>query len=81
MGEVIFGILQLIGLFVGRWLLPRISGGQLIIMPQDAAIHLDRLAPYARLPNGKIGVDADLVGTLLAVSFVVAIVGLCCLIL
>ena len=81
MSELICGVLQVVGLFAGKWLLPRVSGGLLIVMPKDAAIDPFRLAPYARLPDGKIGVDGLLVGSLLAAFFIFAIVGFCCLIL
>ncbi|MBI5260340.1 MAG: hypothetical protein HY852_00810 [Bradyrhizobium sp.] len=81
MGELIISVLQVVGLFTGRWLLPKVSGGRIILMPDDAPIGLFPLAPYARLPNGKIGVDGVFVGTLLAMLFLIAMVGLCCLIL
>ena len=66
MGEAILGVLQLIGLFTGKWLLPRVSGGRLILMPRDAPSEPFRLAPYKRLPNGQIGVDVLFFATLAA---------------
>jgi len=82
MGELVFEILKLIGFFAGRWLLPRLSRGRLIVMPKDAVV--DRsylLAGFARMPDGRIGVDGHFVGTLLALFLVIAAIGLCCLFL
>ena len=81
MGEAIFSVLQVVGLFAGGWLLPLLSGGRLIVVPRNTVVDPSRLAPWARMPDGKIGVDGLLVGTLAAVVFLFAIVGLCCLIL
>jgi hypothetical protein len=66
MGEIIFSVLQLIGLFTGKWLPPLEPGGRLILMPRDAPSEPFRLAPYKRLANGQIGVDALLVATVAA---------------
>jgi hypothetical protein len=79
MGELIFGVLQIIGLFLGKWLLPRVSGGRLIMMPKDALSEPWRLAPYERLPNGQIGVDTDFFSALAAILLLIIFVGLCCL--
>lgn len=81
MGEAIFAVLQVIGLFTGKWLLPRLSGGRLILMPRDASSEPFRLAPYKRLSNGQIGVDADFFMPFAAFFYVIVIVGLCCLFL
>lgn len=80
MGELALSVLQLVGLFVGRWLLPRLSGGLLIVMPKDTIV-TTRLAPYARLPDGTIGVDGQLVGLILALLFLIVVIGLSCLLL
>ena len=45
MGELIFAGLQLIGLLLGKWLLPRISGDRLILTPRDAPSIPYRLRP------------------------------------
>jgi len=81
MGEFIFSVLQLLGLFTGKWLLPRLSGGRLILMPRDVPLEPFRLAPYKRLSNGQIGVDANFFVPLAAFSYVIVIIGLCCLFL
>ena len=81
MGEFIFAVLQLVGLFTGKWLLPRVSGGRLILMPLDAPSEPFRLSPYKRLPNGQIGVDRLFFTSLAALFYVIVIVGLCCLFL
>ncbi len=81
MNDLVFSVLQLIGLFTAKWLLPRISGGRLILMPKDAPSQPLRFAPYARLPNGRIGVDVFFAAALGAIFYTIAIVGLCCLLL
>jgi hypothetical protein len=81
MGEALFSVLQLIGWFTGKWLLPRVSGGRLILMPRDAPSESFRLAPYKRLPNGQIGVDVLFFASLAALFYLFVIVGLCCLFL
>jgi hypothetical protein len=81
MGEALFSVLQLIGLFTGKWLLPLVSGGRLILMPRDVTSEPFRFAPYKGLANGQIGVDALLVATLASLFYVILIVGLCCLFL
>jgi hypothetical protein len=40
MGEALFGVLQLIGWFTGKWLLPGLSGGRLLLMPRE--LHQNR---------------------------------------
>lgn len=81
MGEAIFSVVQSIGLFTGKWLLPRLSGGRLVLMPQEAPSEPFRLAPYKRLPDGQIGIAADFFVPLAALFYVIAIIGLCCLFL
>jgi hypothetical protein len=81
MGEAIFSVLQLVGWLTGKWLLPRVSGGRLILMPRDAPSEPFRLAPYKRLPNGQIGVDVLFFSSLAALFYVLIIIGLCFLFL
>jgi hypothetical protein len=81
MGEAIFGLLQVVGLVTGKRLLPWVSGGRVILMPQNASSEPFRLAPYKRLPNGQIGVDLDCFAPIAALFYLLAIVGLCSLFL
>jgi hypothetical protein len=81
MGEGIVAVLQLVGWLTGKWLLPRISGGRLILMPRDVTREPFELAPYKRLPNGQIGVDVLFFSSLTAFFYVIVIVGLCWLFL
>jgi hypothetical protein len=81
MGEALIGVLQLLGWFTRKRLLPWVSAGRLILMPRDAPPEPFRLAPYKRLPNGQIGVDGLFFATLAALFYLIVIIGLCCLFL
>ena len=54
---------------------------RLILMLRDVSSESFRFAPYKRLSNGQIGVDANSFVPLAAFSSVIVIAGLCCLFL
>lgn len=81
MAELIVSVLQLVGFFIGKWLLPRITRGRFIILPRDAVIDRFSVALYHRLPDGRFGVSGEVVGSLFALLIICAIVGLCLLLL
>jgi hypothetical protein len=59
MGELIlhlmFYLFGAIGFATGKWLLPRISGGRLVMLPLKEPV--GPIWSWKRMPNGQIGVE------------------------
>jgi len=70
-------VLALIGIGVGKWFLPLVSGGRLALCD---VLPKPRFRPWGRLPSGQLGIDAFFFGCMFAIAVVFATIGLLCLI-
>jgi hypothetical protein len=78
MGELILHLMFWafggIGFAIGKWILPRISGGRLVMLPLKEPA--GPIWPWKRLPSGQIGVEAVSFSLILASVFSVIAIAL-----
>jgi hypothetical protein len=80
MGELILNLIfyaiQGIGFLVGKWLLPRISGGRLVILPLSEPV--GPIWSWKPLPNGQFGIEPIFFSMVFAMFVsIAAVVALC----
>jgi hypothetical protein len=80
MADLLVLILIGIGFGVGKWILPLVSGRQLVLRPRGVP-PASQIRPWQRLPSGQIGIDALFFGITFAAVVLFATIELLCLIL
>jgi hypothetical protein len=83
MGELILNLIfyavQGIGFIVGKWILPRISGGRLVILPLNEPV--GPIWSWKCLPNGQFGFEPIFFSMVFAMFVSIAAVVALCLVL